>query len=904
MIKKRRILWVVAVIAAVFSSAAFTAFVVKAAPTCFLAEHSDVICPRSDVPEPGENRPYIPGKSDPDRRGGPGDVDGPIITIPGIGDCEGREPFEVFTSNAMSREGYSNKVYLDSQGIPTVGIGHRVVPDDHLNVGDEISDDRVMELWRQDSAAAFNAAINQAREAGICDPCFIAALGGVSFQLGAQWTTKFPAIWALIVAGQYQEAADALSATAWASQTPTRVRDFQAALRALPPKPPSCTIQPGVPGNPVYPRPKCTTLGWLSGAYEPRPGFEALRSDNPAKSNICTTFTKDSATWAGLGNASDGSVRTWLDGGCKNLVVSIRTFPSSAEFTANSCAQNYRRVANGEFDDYYKAIALNLKNAGVPANAIFRFGWELNSNQPWGLSGCRTAADAQTFIEGYRHIVDIFRLNFGDTFSVSWNFLKQASTLPMSIDTYYPGDDYVDYVGIDYSDANPPAATQEEFDAFANQGTLAVPMGINTWTAYAQSKGKVIAVDQWGVMPRANGGLGDNPAYIEAMYGWFQLHACQLGYESYFNGAGSGQALDTGENSGAASKYASLWGRSEEDTDKTPPNCGCKPITEPPPAPALPVSCACNPPRPGGLLGGTGQANVGVSFDVYHQFESRTWSCLSRGCAINDVASHINAALAANPDCNIWGVISYPGLPSKARENGVLEDCVAGQFHNYHRQYGASLKAAGLTDKIILRIGWEWDANTNGNMSAGPDTDIPRARLYAACFRNIVTDIRAGCDGCNILFDFNSTTGIKGRTGMLDAGYPGDDYVDIVSVEGYDNRGPQPPNYQGRWDTMADIFDYVRDFAAAHGKYTAFPEWAIINCAIDPAGCRSMSINGGGDNALFIKNMCERARDPANRVFYFTYFGGKPDTYPWHSLENPMNAASRAAFIQYCGCGP
>lgn len=39
-------------------------------------------------------------------------------------------------------EGRRLKVYLDSQGIPTVGRGHRVVAADGLKVGDEITPER------------------------------------------------------------------------------------------------------------------------------------------------------------------------------------------------------------------------------------------------------------------------------------------------------------------------------------------------------------------------------------------------------------------------------------------------------------------------------------------------------------------------------------------------------------------------------------------------------------------------------------------------------------------------------------------------------------------------------------------------------------------------------------------
>jgi GH24 family phage-related lysozyme (muramidase) len=135
------------------------------------------------------------------------------------------------------REGCRNDVYLDTLGKATVGIGHLVQAGDNLNVGDVITDAQVDAFFEQDGAKAMNAAQAQADEAGITDPTFMPYLASVNFQLGTNWTGTFPNTWGMIVNGQYSAAADALNGTIWDRQTPTRVQDFQGALRRLPPKP-------------------------------------------------------------------------------------------------------------------------------------------------------------------------------------------------------------------------------------------------------------------------------------------------------------------------------------------------------------------------------------------------------------------------------------------------------------------------------------------------------------------------------------------------------------------------------------------------------------------------------------------------------------------------------------------
>ena len=131
------------------------------------------------------------------------------------------------------REGRRNDVYLDTRKKLTVGIGHLVLPEDNLKLGDKIGDERVDALFEKDGAAAMTAARSEAAVAGITDTEFIPYLASVNFQLGIKWTASFPHTWQMIINGDYENAANALEGTQWARQTPVRVKDFQDALRRL-----------------------------------------------------------------------------------------------------------------------------------------------------------------------------------------------------------------------------------------------------------------------------------------------------------------------------------------------------------------------------------------------------------------------------------------------------------------------------------------------------------------------------------------------------------------------------------------------------------------------------------------------------------------------------------------------
>ena len=134
------------------------------------------------------------------------------------------------------REGVETKVYKDSEGKLTVGIGHLVTSADKLKLGDEITDAQVSEFFKKDSAKALAAAKSQASQAGISDSDFIVYLASVNFQLGTSWNKDHKKTWSLIMDGDYEGAALECEKSKWARQTPVRVKDFQGALRALPGK--------------------------------------------------------------------------------------------------------------------------------------------------------------------------------------------------------------------------------------------------------------------------------------------------------------------------------------------------------------------------------------------------------------------------------------------------------------------------------------------------------------------------------------------------------------------------------------------------------------------------------------------------------------------------------------------
>lgn len=140
----------------------------------------------------------------------------------------------------IQREGRVGKVYKDSRGFLTGGIGHLIRPSDGLKFGDFISEDLIDEWFENDVRYSLDAALRQCNELNLISAEFLAALISVNFQLGPKWNlpTKnggkgFTRTWQLIKEKRYTEAIQNLRKSAWFKQTPKRVEDFIQSLEYL-----------------------------------------------------------------------------------------------------------------------------------------------------------------------------------------------------------------------------------------------------------------------------------------------------------------------------------------------------------------------------------------------------------------------------------------------------------------------------------------------------------------------------------------------------------------------------------------------------------------------------------------------------------------------------------------------
>ncbi len=159
----------------------------------------------------------------------------PIQKKEGEGEMEVNGVPAEFIAHLKVREGWRTKVYLDSRGLPTVGLGHLLTSSqkETYPVGTTVPDNILNGWASQDAKKAYDAASAQASTLGVASEGFIIALASVNFQLGTAWNTKFKKTWTYMTQGEWEKAALECQDSAWYAQTPVRVQDFQAALRAL-----------------------------------------------------------------------------------------------------------------------------------------------------------------------------------------------------------------------------------------------------------------------------------------------------------------------------------------------------------------------------------------------------------------------------------------------------------------------------------------------------------------------------------------------------------------------------------------------------------------------------------------------------------------------------------------------
>ncbi|MEU8531388.1 MULTISPECIES: hypothetical protein [Streptomyces] len=191
----------------------------------------------------------------------------------------------------------------------------------------------------------------------------------------------------------------------------------------------------------------------------------------------------------------------------------------------------FARGTAGEFDAAYARAARALVESGH-GDAIVRLGWEPNNRAigPW-----QATDDPGGYAALFRHVVAVFRATPGAcfTFELSSSLGVRPGHRLGAFADYYPGDAYVDWLGMNAYDlkwGDPGASAADRWSWIRSQA-----MGLDAHTAFVRARGKRNVCSEWGLYRAGDAfaGGGDNTFFVERMAEYFSWG--EVAYQSYFD---------------------------------------------------------------------------------------------------------------------------------------------------------------------------------------------------------------------------------------------------------------------------------------------------------------------------------------------------------------------------------
>ncbi|SHI22729.1 glycoside hydrolase family 26 protein [Streptomyces sp. 3214.6] len=184
----------------------------------------------------------------------------------------------------------------------------------------------------------------------------------------------------------------------------------------------------------------------------------------------------------------------------------------------------------------------------------------------------------------------------------------------------------------------------------------------------------------------------------------------------------------------------------------------------------------------------------------------------------------------------------------------------AGEFDHHFRTLAERLVALKVPDTVIV-LGWEMNGITYTHR-CGPDPEA-----WKKYWNRIVSTMRS-VPGQKFRFDFTPSRG-KDAVPWTQC-YPGDDTVDIIGMDSYDQ--PTGLSFDEQVKEPYGLQEHV-EFARTHGKPISYPEWGLFR---------------NGDNAEYMRRML--AWMDEHKPLYNTLTDYCPHGV-WQCRQNPQSSA-------------
>jgi Glycosyl hydrolase family 26 len=287
---------------------------------------------------------------------------------------------------------------------------------------------------------------------------------------------------------------------------------------------------PGLnPLNPLNPN----AVGALQqGAYVSSGTLANFGQQTRTSPTVASVYLNGGSGWAGLDGSGGGLnyLGSAYRGTGDTLSLGVPIIPTSGGGAVGTLAQG----AAGAYNLYYITLAQNLVAQGL-STAYLRLGWEFDGT--WSAWAATTPSAEANYAAYFRQIVSAMRAVSGEQFRFEWNPDAGAFTeAGYSVAAAYPGDAYVDVIGLDDYDQSWVTPLTP-----ANAWSQTQAPSLTAAQQFAQANGEPLAFPEWGVTIRSDGhGLGDDPNFINQLTNWMKNRANDVAYETYFDANSGG----------------------------------------------------------------------------------------------------------------------------------------------------------------------------------------------------------------------------------------------------------------------------------------------------------------------------------------------------------------------------
>ncbi|MBV9866944.1 MAG: hypothetical protein JO316_16450 [Abitibacteriaceae bacterium] len=166
----------------------------------------------------------------------------------------------------------------------------------------------------------------------------------------------------------------------------------------------------------------------------------------------------------------------------------IKFSVQDSNFGATKKMAGLKEITLGVYDAYFQEAADAVKQFGGPVfisiNHEMNGTWEPFSEAYDGSQGPAPKVTAADFVSAWKHIVDIFRQRGANNAAFVWS-PNVPDVGPVPFTKYYPGDDYVDWIGASFYSGNPI----ENLDLIYRTYAARKPIFITEW-ATGEDKNK------------------------------------------------------------------------------------------------------------------------------------------------------------------------------------------------------------------------------------------------------------------------------------------------------------------------------------------------------------------------------------------------------------------------------